>query len=70
MNWLKYASLKRRVSQPNTLMMKCSNDFICNCYLGKPDLVISEDEEYKRFDPARFPKLPTAFQVVGTRLFD
>merc|ERR1712071_595341 len=29
---------------------------------GKPDIVISEDEEYKRFDPARFSKLPTAFQ--------
>ena len=29
--------------------------------LGKPDLVVSEDEEYKRVDPARFPKLPTAF---------
>jgi len=28
---------------------------------GKPDLVVSEDEEYKRVDPARFPKLPTAF---------
>jgi len=28
---------------------------------GKPDLVVSEDEEYKRFNPSRFSKLPTAF---------
>lgn len=28
---------------------------------GKPDLVISEDEEYKRVDVERFRKLPTAF---------
>ena len=30
---------------------------------GKPDLVISEDEEYKRVDVERFRKLPTAFLV-------
>ncbi|KAI9557023.1 hypothetical protein GHT06_016819 [Daphnia sinensis] len=28
---------------------------------GKPDLVVSEDEEYKRVDYERFSKLPTAF---------
>lgn len=30
---------------------------------GKPDLVVSEDEEYKRVDVERFTKLPTAFLV-------
>ena len=43
-------------------MYKFLNPFlILFVLLGKPDLVVSEDEEYKRVDPARFPKLPTAF---------
>jgi len=29
---------------------------------GKPDVVVTEDEEYKRVNPARFATLPTAFQ--------
>ena len=52
-------------------MTNCFNDLsICNSALGKPDIVISEDEEYKRFDPARFSKLPTAFQVAEHFLSD
>lgn len=30
---------------------------------GKPDLVINEDEEYKRVDFDKFEKLATVFQV-------
>lgn len=32
---------------------------------GKPDVVISEDEEYKRVDFTKFPKLATVFQKEG-----
>lgn len=35
---------------------------------GKPDLVVSEDEEYKRVDYERFSKLPTAFLVSAPTL--
>ena len=30
---------------------------------GKPDLVVTEDEEYKRVDFSKFTKLSTVFQV-------
>lgn len=30
--------------------------------LGKPDLVISEDEEYKRVDFSKVPKIKPVFQ--------
>lgn len=32
---------------------------------GKPDLVITEDEEYKRVDFDKFTKLATVFQREG-----
>lgn len=30
---------------------------------GKPDLIVTEDEEYKRVNFEKFGKLPTVFQV-------
>lgn len=30
--------------------------------LGKPDVVVKEDEEYKRVDFSKVPKLKTVFQ--------
>lgn len=30
---------------------------------GKPDLILNEDEEYKKVDFAKFSKLNTVFQV-------
>lgn len=31
-------------------------------YVGKPDLVVSEDEEWRRVDFSKVPKLKTVFQ--------
>jgi acetyl-CoA C-acetyltransferase len=40
-----------------------SGDYlICNFVLGKPDIVVKEDEEYKRVDFSKVPKLKTVFQ--------
>lgn len=33
---------------------------------GKPDIVVSEDEEYKKVDFSKFGKLNTVFQVFKT----
>lgn len=32
-------------------------------FKGKPDIVVSEDEEFKRIDFEKFKKLNTVFQV-------
>lgn len=32
-------------------------------FVGKPDVIVSEDEEYKRIDFDKFKKLNTVFQV-------
>lgn len=35
---------------------------------GKPDIVVSEDEEFKRVDFDKFKKLNTVFQVNNIRI--
>lgn len=32
------------------------------CTAGKPDVLVKEDEEYKRVDFSKVPKLKTVFQ--------
>ena len=44
-------------------LLKYSSVILIIFSSGKPDLVISEDEEYKRVDVERFRKIPPAFQV-------
>jgi hypothetical protein len=36
------------------------------CHAGKPDVVVTEDEEYKRVNFDKFKQLSTVFQVCGS----
>jgi hypothetical protein len=36
------------------------------CHAGKPDVVVTEDEEYKRVSFDKFKKLSTVFQVCAS----
>ena len=36
------------------------------CHAGKPDVVVNEDEEYKRVSFDKFKKLSTVFQVCAS----
>lgn len=36
------------------------------CHAGKPDVVVAEDEEYKRVSFDKFKKLSTVFQVCAS----
>jgi hypothetical protein len=38
------------------------------CHAGKPDVLVNEDEEYKRVNFDKFKKLSTVFQVCASQL--
>jgi hypothetical protein len=38
-------------------------DHLSVCHAGKPDVVVTEDEEYKRVNFDKFKKLSTVFQA-------
>jgi len=38
------------------------------CHAGKPEMVVTEDEEYKRVNFDKFKQLSTVFQVCTSQL--